>query len=109
MCVTQDMQFTVSPANINRFIMIILFTTYMRMPRQDMYWSKDTDIPVSLVSKAMNRQKFHDIKKCLLFVDNLEKNHTNDRFKKIQPLYDLLNANLKQFGINHGGWLRRSP
>jgi hypothetical protein len=94
-----DMSFTVSVADMDNFIIILLYTSYMRLPRQEMYWQRDFDLDIPFVPRIMRRQKFRDIKKYLHFCDNNNINVNENRFAKIQPLLDLLNASLVQFGI----------
>ncbi|XP_066969104.1 piggyBac transposable element-derived protein 3-like [Macrobrachium rosenbergii] len=47
----------------------------------------------------MSRNRFQEIKKFLHCADNA--NLGNEKMAKVKPLYDLLNENIRQFGIPH--------
>lgn len=47
-----DSKFTVTSADIDQFIMLVLYSSYMKLPRQDMYWNTDFDIGLTLPAKT---------------------------------------------------------
>jgi DNA excision repair protein ERCC-6 len=94
-----DMTFTVTVDEMDNFILILLYASYVRLPRQEMYWERDFDLDLPFAQRIMSRQKFRNIKKYLHFCDNNTIDVQNNRFAKVQPLFDLLNASLVQFGI----------
>jgi hypothetical protein len=94
-----DMSFTVSVSDIDNFVLILLYTSYVRLPRQDMYWQRDFDLDIPFVPTIMSRQKFRDLKKYLHFCNNDTINVNENLFAKVQPLLDLLNSAFVQFGI----------
>jgi DNA excision repair protein ERCC-6 len=94
-----DMTFEVSPDDIDKFVVLLLYSSYVKLPRQEMYWQRDFDIQLKLPQQLMSRQRFRDIKKYIHFSDNDSTNVLNNRFAKVQPLLDHLNSVLIQFGI----------
>jgi hypothetical protein len=94
-----DMVFTVDVEEIDRFIMILLYTSYVHLPRQSLYWSRDFDCALQIPSQAMSRNRFTEIKKYLHFCDNDFIDVGSNPFAKIQPLIDHLNTSLLQFGF----------
>ena len=83
---------------IDTFIGIILLTVYDSLPRQRLYWSKDNDVAIPLISRSMSRKRFEDMKKFIHFADN--NNLTaGDKLANIRSLQDKVNASLQQFGL----------
>ncbi|GBN91375.1 PiggyBac transposable element-derived protein 2 [Araneus ventricosus] len=62
-----------------------------------MYWENAPDTGTTLVSQAMSRKRYFDIKKYLHFNDNTAID--SDRYYKVRPIYILLNEALQQFGV----------
>ena len=93
-----DHTFKVTEAEMKRFCGIFLLSGYHTLPQQDMYWCLDEDLRVPLVSNAMTRNKFKEIKKYLHMADN-DALPQNDKYGKIRPVYDIPNNKLKQFGV----------
>ena len=90
--------FELDEEDMARFTGIHLLSGYHSLPRQRLYWSTDEDVVIPLVAKAMTRNNFEGIKKNLHLADN--KNLClSDKAAKVRPLYDMLNTNLKQFGV----------
>lgn len=92
--------FEISKTEIERFIGILLFSGYHRLPRERLYWCRDEDINVSFVSDTLSRNRFDDIKRYLHFVNN-DQLDKNDKLFKIRPLNTYVNKKLLQFGIFH--------
>ena len=90
--------FTLTKEDLYRFVGIILFSGYHWLPQQRMYWSTDEDLYTPLVSNAMSRNRFEEIKRFLHCADNSNLN-TADKMAKIRPFLDLVNKHLMQFGV----------
>ena len=69
---------------------ILLVSGYHPLPNRRMYWSVDEDFRVTLVVKAMSRNRFDKIIRLLHFNDNQNLGHT-DKITKLRPLMDRLN------------------
>lgn len=93
-----DHSFEVNEDDMAKFAGIHLLSGYRSLPRQRLYWSSDEDVCTPLVSNAMTRNRFESIKRNLHLADNAQLN-VADRAAKVRPLYDILNNNLKQFGV----------
>jgi hypothetical protein len=96
-----DMSFEVTIDDIDSFIIFLLYSTYVHLPRQRMYWAKDDDISLQVPGNLLSRNKFMAIKKYLHFVNNDEIADSPSRFAKVQWLLDYTNEHLSQFGIFH--------
>jgi hypothetical protein len=94
-----DMAFDIQRDDINRFVLLLLYSGYVHLPRQNMYWGRDFDLHLELPSMLMSKSRFKQIKKYLHFCNNDSIDIQANRFAKIQPLIDNLNKVLIQFGI----------
>src|SRR5215469_13620864 len=56
--------------DLERFIGILLLSGYHRLPRQNMYWSKQEDLGVPIVASAMSRNRFESIKRYFHLANN---------------------------------------
>lgn len=90
--------FNVNESDIRKFIGILFYSGYHILPREKMYWENAPDTGTTLVSTAMSRKRYSDIKRYLHLNDNSAINK-DDRFYKIRPLLEKLNIALQQFGI----------
>jgi hypothetical protein len=95
----QNNDFTLTVEEVMNFVTIILWSGYVVLPRLKMYWDTGMDCNFSFASKIMSRDRFISIKRYLHFVNNDITNDKTNRFMKVQPLFDEMNKNLKQFGI----------
>lgn len=93
-----DHSVNITEKDILDFVAILFVSGYHKLPRSDLYWSKDEDLSVPLVASTMSRAKFRLIKRYIHVSDseNLEK---GDKMAKIRPLLRLVNSSLQQFGI----------
>ncbi|GBL74788.1 Chimeric ERCC6-PGBD3 protein [Araneus ventricosus] len=80
-----------------QFLGIIFYSGYHILPREKMYWENAPDTGTTLVSQAMSRKRYFDIKKYLHFNGNTAID--SDRYYKVRPIYILLNEALQQFGV----------
>lgn len=93
-----DFVFTVE--ELKCFIGILLFSSYHKLPAQRHYWSKDEDLGVSLVKKAMSRNKFQITKGVVHFCDNAEaESNKLDKGFKVRNLITLLQESFIKFGV----------
>jgi hypothetical protein len=92
--------FKVSEDDITKFFLVLIYASYVRLPRQEMYWDTNFDLSLSLPALCMSRDRFKDIKRYLHFANNEDLDKA-DRFAKIQPLMDAVNGVLGQFGVFH--------
>ena len=66
----QNELFYLQQHEIDTFIGIILLTGYNSRPRQRLFWSRDDDVAIPLISRSMSRKRFEDIKNFIHFTDN---------------------------------------
>ena len=64
----QNKLFYLQQHEIDTFIGIILLTVYDSRPRQRLYWSKDDDVAIPLLSRSMSRKRFEDIKRLFILL-----------------------------------------
>ncbi|XP_054720347.1 piggyBac transposable element-derived protein 3-like [Uloborus diversus] len=93
-----DHSFSISEGEFKLFLGVMFYSGYHILPREKMYWENAPDIGTTLVSNAISRKKYSDIKHYLHFNDNstIDK---QDRYYKIRPLFEKLNVALQQFGV----------
>ena len=91
--------FELLPEELDKFVALTLVSVYLQLPRQRLYWSADFDINTPVFPNTMSRTRFEMIKRFLHFADNNTIDVSSNRFAKVQPLFDITNRNLKQFGI----------
>ena len=96
--VKQHDLFYLQQPEIDTFIATILMTSYNSRPRQRLYWSKDGDVAIPLISKSMSRKRFEDINKFIHFANNDDLT-AGDKLAKILPLQDKIIASVQQFGL----------
>ncbi|XP_041363667.1 piggyBac transposable element-derived protein 3-like isoform X2 [Gigantopelta aegis] len=65
-----DHTFNIKEDDMKRFCGIFLLSGYHTLPQQYMYWCTDEDVGVPLISSAMPRNRFKEIKKYLHMADN---------------------------------------
>ncbi|KAJ8928709.1 hypothetical protein NQ314_018719 [Rhamnusium bicolor] len=92
--------FSLPVEDLKIFIGILLFSGYHKIPRERLYWSLDEDVSVPIVSNAMSRNRFQEIKKFLHFSDNTKLDKT-DKMYKLRSLMQRLNKNFQKWGIFH--------
>jgi hypothetical protein len=97
---SNDPDFKTTPAEIKRFIGILLLTGYHSVPHEDHYWSNSPDLGVPVISETMSNKRYHILKKYLHLADN-QNLQSGDKVAKVSPLYNVLNDNLVQFGVWH--------
>lgn len=90
--------FQVSEEEMAKFTGMHVFSGYHTLPRQRLYWSADEDVVIPLVSRVMTRNRFEAIKYNLHLADN-EHLDIADKSAKVRPLFEMLNRNLRQFGV----------
>ena len=81
---------------LKAFIGILLLSGYMDVPRWRMYWEAGTESFNSLVSSAMRRKRFEEIKRWFHLADN-DNLKEGDKFAKVRPLFDMFNDRFRFF------------
>ncbi|GBM19898.1 Chimeric ERCC6-PGBD3 protein [Araneus ventricosus] len=89
--------FCLKIGEFKQFLGVIFYSGYHILPREKMYWENVPDTGTTLVSQAMSRKRYFDIKKYLHFNDNTAID--SDRYYKVRPIYILLNEALQKFGV----------
>jgi len=90
--------FDLKPFQLHRFIGFLLFTGYHQLPREEMYWANAEDCNVQIVTNAMTRQTFREIKRNLHLNDNTAAT-SDDKLHKIRPYAEMLNTKFSKFGV----------
>jgi hypothetical protein len=93
--------FSITVAELKTFFGILLLSGYHKLPREGMYWSLDEDIGVEVVSKAMSRNRFREIKRNLHLVDNNDAPNATDKMFKVRKLADILMRKFCQWNVFH--------
>lgn len=93
--------FSLTVAELKTFFGILILSGYHKLPREGMYWSLDEDIGVDVVSKAMSRNRFREIKRNLHLVDNNDAPNTTDKMFKVRKLADMLMKKFCQWNVFH--------
>ena len=96
-----NLNFKLDEASLLRFLGALYLSGYHSLPQEPLYWSKDDDVGVRIVRKALTKTEFHQIKRYIHVADNQTLN-TADKMAKIRPLIDALNEALLQFGVFSG-------
>ncbi|CAH2084943.1 unnamed protein product [Euphydryas editha] len=76
--------FCVTIEELKVFFGILILSGYHKLPRESMCWSLDEDIGVDVVSKAMSRNRFREIKRNLHLVNNNDFSNTTDKMFKLR-------------------------
>ena len=86
---------------IRNFVAVLLLSGYCKVPYRNLYYADAPDTHNEAVSCAMSRNRFREIISNLHLADNTQA--TEDRYYKVQVLFEKLNFNLKQYGlfVNH--------
>ena len=90
--------FYVTDEEIRKIIGILLFSGYHSLPEKQHYRSRQQDLGEAIVFNTMSGNRHYETKKHLYFADNHNLTE-GDKMSKKEPLYEMLNRNLIQFGI----------
>lgn len=90
--------FNIKPFELKRFLGFLLFSGYHKLPREEMYWENADDCNIKIVTNAMSRQKYKDIKRNIHLADN-SMVHSCDKLYKVRQYTDKLNKNFMKFGV----------
>lgn len=93
--------FQLEISDLKKFIGILILSGYHKLPREALYWSLDEDVGVELVSNAMSRNKFREIKRNLHLVNNDEAPSSRDKMFKVRYLSNALMKKFLQWGVFH--------
>jgi len=80
----------ITVADIKCFIGILLLSAYVNVPRWYMLWEVDSETFNAMVSNAISRNQFENIKRYLHCADNALLK-PGDKFSKMRPLMLMLN------------------
>ncbi|KAL0830062.1 hypothetical protein ABMA28_003519 [Loxostege sticticalis] len=83
--------FRVSTTDIKHFIAILLLSGYNSVSRYRMYWEQKVDCSFPTVAALMSRNRFEELLRYFHVADNNNLDN-NDKFAKVRPLWNLLNA-----------------
>lgn len=91
-------KFSLSVSMLKRFVGFLLYSGYVSLPQEHLYWSVSDDVMCPLVRNAISRSTYLSIKQNLHLADNsnLDK---NDKLSKVRPYVRLLNENFMQHDI----------
>ena len=78
---------------------ILLLMGYCKVPSRRYYWQSQDDCYNKLVAESIGRNNFEGILACLHFADN-ERNDGVDKYYKVRPLFNNLNANCNKYNKN---------
>ncbi|XP_041695162.1 piggyBac transposable element-derived protein 2 isoform X4 [Coregonus clupeaformis] len=73
---------------IEDFLSMLLYMGVFDFPTFVDYWHSDSRFPP--VADAMSLRRFQSLRRYLHFNDNMQSNHSPDRFYKIRPLFNML-------------------
>lgn len=90
--------FELEQGDLEIFFGILILSGYHTLPQLQLYWSSDEDKGVQFVKDAMSRNRFLDIKRNIHLADNNQLDK-EDKFAKVRPLVDILNANYLKYGV----------
>ncbi len=90
--------FKLEKVPLMRFAGTIYLSGYHTLPKERLYWSKDSDVGVPIVREAITKNEFMNIKRYLHLADNQSLDKT-DKMAKVAPLVNAVNKNLNQFGV----------
>lgn len=96
-CVKNNPDFSIDVEELKVFLGILLFSGYHHVPSERMFWSRDEDLGIAIVQKAMSRNRYIKIKSMLHFANNDVLNK-DDKLFKIRPIIEKLNDSFQQFG-----------
>ncbi|XP_067646949.1 piggyBac transposable element-derived protein 3-like [Eurosta solidaginis] len=94
-------KFRIDVEEMRVFIAILFFTGYHKLPTERAYWSLDEDLGVPLVSEAMTRDRYIEIKRYLHLADNTKINNSTDKMYEVRPLMNMLIGRFQQIGYFH--------
>ncbi len=82
-----------------KFLGIVIEMGLVQMPKLDYYWSKSQLYGSKIIQNTISRDKFELLLKFLHFSNNNEKDASEDRLVKLNPLLNLLKARFKSVYI----------
>ncbi|XP_042081882.1 piggyBac transposable element-derived protein 2-like [Haplochromis burtoni] len=77
-----------SPKEIEDFLAILLFMGVFNFPSLEDYWQHESRF--SVIADIIPKKRFQLLRWFIHFSDNQQCNESQDRFKKIRPLFDML-------------------
>lgn len=95
--IKNDISFSTTSLEMEQFLGILLYSGYVRLPQERDYWSTSEDFSLPFVASSMVRNRFQLLKKYLHLSNNSDLGPS--KCAKVVPIYDLMNKNLRQFGV----------
>ena len=89
--------FHVSDNDIYQFLHLILISGYHTLNGEKDYWSTKPSMSAPVFSRVMRRNGFQEIKRYFHLADH--ENLTESKTAKVDPIYDELLKNCRQFGM----------
>jgi hypothetical protein len=90
----------IAPKELYRFLDLQFLFGYQRLPCKHLYWSRDTDLAVPLVSQTMTRNRYDQMLGNLHVNDNSAIPDDNkDKLYKLRPLITHLNENVQKLKL----------
>lgn len=100
--VKNDPLFSLEDHELKAFIGFLIYSGYVTLPSERLYWSDADDVGQNIVKQALSRNKYLKIKAYLHVQDNNSRpEDCTDKGFKVRPLIDMLNSSFKQYGVFH--------
>lgn len=93
----KENNFDLNLDDLNTFIGIIILSSINKRKSQRDYWSTDPYLSLEVVSSAMQRDKFLEIKSKLKYSKSKDKD-PNDKAWRVRRLLKMFQTNIRQFG-----------
>lgn len=84
--------------DLNTFIGIIILTSFNKRKSQRDYWSSDPFLSCEMISSAMSRDKFEEIKSKIKYSKTKDQD-SNDKGWRVRALLRIFQRNILKFGI----------
>lgn len=94
----KENNFNLNLQDLNTFIGIIILTSFNKRKSQRDYWSTDPFLSCDVVSSAMSRNVFEEIKSGLKY-SKAKDHNPSDYGWRVRALLDLFQTNILKFGI----------
>ena len=95
---TSENHFDLCMDDLERFITIIMITSFNSRKSIRDYWSTKRILQCPVIAELMSRNKFVTIKKNIRFY-KLQDTNQIDKVWKVRTLYDIFRKNCMQFGF----------
>ena len=76
-------------ADVHAYLVVIIMGL-VELPNEDDYWSTDTILAQGIMQNILSRNRFQQIKHCLMAANPTPAENESDRLAKVHPFLDLL-------------------